>query len=204
MVNKERQLRKQEKTKNEILDVARQIISKEGFKGLSIRKITNTLDYSPGVIYHYFKDKNEITEILIGEGYSRILEAVDSVKPNEAEPEKEMKEIFINYINAALNFPEYYKVVMLSDDSSILKKTALLEEGVASKNPAFKKLCENIERGISNDRYAAFDSELTAQVIWASTFGLVIRLLTEKNISQKQRNRLIDHHFNILFKGLLV
>jgi len=203
MVKKEHQLRKQEETKKKILDVARNIISEEGIKGISIRKITKALDYSPGIIYHYFKDKNEIVETLVGEGYGRILASVKSVKRNEAEPEKEIEEAFTNY-KAALESSEYYKAVMLSDDPSILKKTGLLEQGVSKKNPAINILSENIERGISRNRYAAWDSELTAQIIWTSTFGLVLRLMTEKDISQEQVNRLIDHHFNVLLKGLIV
>lgn len=57
------QLRKQEEIRNTILEVARNIISKEGAQGLSIRNITNAIDYSPAIIYYYFKDKNEIVEL---------------------------------------------------------------------------------------------------------------------------------------------
>ena len=202
-MKKEHQLRKQEETKKSILEVARNIISAEGIKGLSIRKITNALDYSPGIIYHYFKDKNEIIETLVGEGYGQILASVKSVKRNEDEPENEIREVFTNYIKAALESSEYYKVVMLNSDPSILKKTSLLDKGVSKTSPTLQVLCENIERGISKNRYATWDSELSAQIIWTSTFGLIIKLMTEKNISQEQMNRLIDHHFTILFKGLL-
>lgn len=204
MEKKEHQLRKQEETKKKILDVAESIISQEGFNGLSIRKITNALDYSPGIIYHYFKDKSEIIETLVGEGYDRILAAVNSVKCNEAEPEKEIKEVFVNYIKAALESSEYYKAIMLSNDPSILNRTALLEKGISEKSHTLKMLCENINRGISKNRYTAWDSELTAQIIWTSTFGLIIKLMTEKDISQEQINRLIDHHFNVLLKGVMV
>ncbi len=203
MVKKEHQLRKQEDTKKKILDMAANIVSQEGFKGLSIRKITNTLDYSPGIIYHYFKNKNEIIKTLVNEGYDRLLTTVNFKETNEAEPEKEIKEVFTNYIKVALESPEYYKEVMLSNDSSILNKTALLEKGICEKSPTLKILCKNIERGIRENRYASCDPELTAQIIWTSTFGLIMKLIIEKDISKKQVNRLIDNHFNILFNGLM-
>ena len=47
------------------------------------------------------------------------------------------------------------------------------------------------------------DIELTAQIIWTSTYGLISRLILEKNIPKKQKDRLIDHHFQILINGLL-
>lgn len=202
-MSKERQLRKQKETRNKILDVARNIISKEGIKGLSIRKITNAMDYSPAIIYHYFKDKNEIVELLISEGYGRILDSIGSVNRSENEPEKEIKEVFTNYIKAALASPEEYKAFMLNDDPSILKKTGLLGNGISKKSQTLQMLCNNIERGINQGRYAPCDPELTAQIIWTSTFGLIIKLMIEKDIPQEQVNRLIDHHFAVLFKGLM-
>ena len=37
--------------------------------------------------------------------------------------------------------------------------------------------------------------ELTAQAIWTATFGLIIRLIIEKNlISDEQKEKHIEHH----------
>lgn len=202
-MSRERQLRRQEEIRNIILDVARNIISREGIKGLSIRKITNAIDYSPGIIYHYFKDKNEIIESIVREGYERILALIRSVKRNEKEPEKEIKEAFTNYIKAALASPEEYKAFMLNGDTSVLNTTGILKKGISKKSRTLQLLCDNIQRGINQGRYAPCDPELTAQIIWTSTFGLIIKLIIEKDISQEQVNRLIDQHFNVLFNGII-
>ncbi|MDK2901667.1 HTH-type transcriptional regulator BetI [Koleobacter methoxysyntrophicus] len=196
-------MRRQEEIRNIILDVARNIISREGIKGLSIRKITNAIDYSPGIIYHYFKDKNEIIESIVREGYERILALIRSVKRNEKEPEKEIKEAFTNYIKAALASPEEYKAFMLNGDTSVLNTTGILKKGISKKSRTLQLLCDNIQRGINQGRYAPCDPELTAQIIWTSTFGLIIKLIIEKDISQEQVNRLIDQHFNVLFNGII-
>jgi AcrR family transcriptional regulator len=196
-------LHRQEEIRNIILDVARNIISREGIKGLSVRKITNAIDYSPGIIYHYFKDKNEIIESIVREGYERILALIRSVKRNEKEPEKEIKEAFTNYIKAALASPEEYKAFMLNGDTSVLNTTGILKKGISKKSRTLQLLCDNIQRGINQGRYAPCDPELTAQIIWTSTFGLIIKLIIEKDISQEQVNRLIDQHFNVLFNGII-
>lgn len=202
-MGRKRQLEKQEEVRKTILEVARNIIAQEGVQGLSIRKITNAIDYSPAIIYHYFKDKNEIIETLVNEGYGRILAAVRLVKRNENEPQKEMKEVFMNYINAALAIPEEYKAIMLNDDASVLEKTALLERGISKKSPTMQMLCDNIQRGIDRGCYAPCDPELTAQIIWTATFGLIIKLMLEKDISSEQVERLIEQHFNVLFNGIM-
>ncbi len=204
ILSKERQLRRQEEIRQKILDIARDIVTKEGIQGLSIRKITNAIDYSPAIIYHYFKDKNEIIELLVKDGYKRILDSISSVKRNEDEPEKELREAFDNYIRAALESPEVYKAVVLSDDPSILTKTSILKKGITKDSKTFKLLYENLRRGIEKKKYLQYDIELTAQIVWTATFGLIIKLIIEKDISTEQVNRLIDHLFNILFKGIMI
>lgn len=197
-------MRKQEEIKNTILAAARDIVSKEGVQRLSIRKITNAIDYSPAIIYHYFKDKKEIIESLVMEGYGRILSTVGSIQRNENEPEKEIKEMFTNYIKAALSYPEEYKAFMLNEDAGVLKKTGLLKKGISENSQTIKLLCENIQRGISKGKYAPVEPELTAQILWTAAFGLIIKLMIEKDIPEEQVNRLIEHHFNLLFNGIII
>jgi AcrR family transcriptional regulator len=202
-MTKERQLRKQEEIRNSILDAAKEIIERDGIQGLSIRKITNSIEYSPAIIYHYFKDKNEIVETLVEEGYRNILTSIASVKRNDEQPEQEIREVFSNYIKAALDSPEEYKAFMLNSDPSVLKKTALLEKGISESSRSIGLLCDVLRRGIEKGRFAECDLELSAQIIWTSAFGLTIKLILEGNVERVQIDRLIEQHFNILFNGIM-
>lgn len=203
MMTKERQLRKQEEIRNIILEAARDIITREGIKGLSIRKITNAIEYSPAIIYHYFKDKNEIVETIMEEGYKRILNSLTIVDRNEKEPEIEIKEVFSNYIKAALDNQDEYMAIMLSNDAIIKQKTTILEKGISKSSRTMGILTEAIERGITQGRFAACDVELTAQIMWTSAFGLIIKLMIEKDIPKEQMNDLIEAHFRTLFYGIM-
>lgn len=203
-LSRRRQLEKQEEVRNTILEVARSIISQEGVQGLSIRKITSELDYSPAIVYHYFKNKSEIIESIVSEGYGRIIAAARAVKINDTHPEKELKEMFTNYMRAALDSPEEYKAIMLNPDPSILKRTALLERGISEKSPTMQLLGSNIQRGIDAGKYQACDPELTAQIIWTSTFGLLIKLMLESEVSSDQVERLIERHLEVVLNGIIL
>ena len=63
-MSRERQIKKNEETRKAILDTAVAIGLEEGFEELSIRKITDRLGYSSGIVYHYFKDKQEILDTI--------------------------------------------------------------------------------------------------------------------------------------------
>jgi AcrR family transcriptional regulator len=203
-VSKERQLRKQIEIRNAILEAARVIISQDGVKGLSIRKITNAIEYSPAIIYHYFKDKNEIVETLVGEGYSRILNSLSIVSKNEKEPEKEIKEIFTSYIRSTMDNRDEYMAIMLNDDPAVLKNTVILEKGISNRSRTMQVLTEALQRGIEQGRFINFDVELTAQILWTAAFGLIIKLMMERNISEEHIISLIDHHFKVLFYGIMI
>jgi len=202
-LTKERQLRRQEEIRNTILDVAREIISREGFQGLSVRKITNAIDYSPAIIYHYFKDKNAIVESLMEEGYRKILTSLNLVKKNEEQPEEEIKEAFINYIKACLEEPEYYRTVMLNGDAEVAKRTVILQRGISERSQTLKLLCDSISRGMGMGRFLPYDPELTAQIMWTSVFGLIMKLIVEKDTPEEQVNRLVNHLLNMLFNGIM-
>jgi len=194
---------KQEEIQEAILKAAEELIETEGMDQVSIRKIAEKVGYSPGNIYQYFKGKDEIIGILVRKGYQEILQRAKSVKTNEEHPEEEIKESFIEYMKAALKTPYYFKAVMLSENPQVLKQTAILQEGVSHERETFKILREKIEKGIQIGRFKNKEPELTAQLIWTSTFGLLIRLIIERDVDEKQRDRLIEHHFSILFDGLI-
>lgn len=203
-MSNERQLRKKEEVRKLILDASKHIISKDGVQALSIRKITKAIEYSPAIVYHYFKDKNEIVDAIMSEGFGKIIASINSVERNEKEPEKEIKEVFMNYIRTTLEYPEEYKAFVLNDDPTILKRITILKQGITEIRPTLKALKENIQRGIDLGRYSPRDAELTAQIIWTSISGLLGRIIIEKDVPKEQIDRLIEHQFAMLFEGLLV
>lgn len=59
-----RQQQKNAETRNAILETAMAVGLEEGFDAISIRKITDRLDYSAAIVYHYFSDKQEILDTI--------------------------------------------------------------------------------------------------------------------------------------------
>ncbi|HAK72354.1 MAG TPA: TetR/AcrR family transcriptional regulator, partial [Sporomusaceae bacterium] len=49
----------------EILDTAEQLFSDKGYRGTTISDIAKTMGTAQGMLYYYFKSKEEILEALI-------------------------------------------------------------------------------------------------------------------------------------------
>jgi AcrR family transcriptional regulator len=201
-ITERRQLEK-EIIRKKIIDAASEILVKEGYENLSIRKIATKIEYSPGIIYHYFKDKAEIVTSVAEEGYGRILKRIGEVPVDIEKPDKSIINVFRAYIDLMLENPQQFRAVLMNDIEGIQDKVNMLREGLSKERKSLQGLCKIIDIGIRSGKFKAMDVELTAQIIWTSTHGLLSRLVLEKDVSQEQRERLINHHFEIIMNGLL-
>ena len=76
----ERKQRDKEEMRHLILDAARDIFLSKGYYEASIRNIAEKIEYSPGTIYLYFEDKDEIFHSLHEEGFRRLLDKMQPLQ----------------------------------------------------------------------------------------------------------------------------
>lgn len=190
-----------ETVRNQIISIARRIVSEEGTDGLSIRRITKEMGYSAGIVYHYFENKEQLLSCVLEEGYARILAAVkpldECLPPHEA-----IREAFIRYIEHGMSCAAEYRALMFSSSPQILAFTSVMHEGACETSPALKMLTTTLEAGVEQGLFAPCDARLTAQAIWSAMFGLLARLLIEQNVPEVQRMKLIHREIDLIMKGL--
>lgn len=188
--------------KEKILEMARSIIESQGIDALSIRKITTALDYSPGIVYHYFENKDQIIATVIEVGYQNILGAIASVDCTALGVSEELSLRLKAYVHACLDQREMYKIILLSDIPEIVAKTRVLTRGISNNSPSMKLLSELIQRGIALDIWEGEDPELLAQNVWLCIYGLVSRLISERELSKEQAERIVNAQIHFIVKGL--
>lgn len=198
-----RQQQHSDEVRNQIIDAARRILSEEGEEALSIRRITREMDYSAGIVYHYFESKEHILLCVLQEGYRRILAALKPLQGN-LRPDEAIRASFMGYMQSMMEWSAEYKALMLSSSPAILEFTSVLGEGMCEKRAALQVLVASLEAGIAQGLFAPCDARLTAQALWSSVFGLLTRLIVEKDVSPEQRDRLMRRQMDILLKGLSI
>lgn len=205
MGTKERKERERDERRELILNAANEILKEEGIDNLSIRKIAGRIEYSPAIVYHYFQDKDEIINHLMQKGYQKIIAAISSAQTPAGKPEQKLREMTRNYIAAALKMPDEFKAVQLNSSPGVLEHTSTLFKGAAGRKPALGILCQCL-KGIYKDKNIDDNLiELTAQIIAASSFGLIIKLIMEKElISEEHKNNLIEHHIKCIVDGMVL
>ena len=186
--------------KDMIIKAAAQIIVTEGYDKLSIRKLANHIEYSPAIIYHYFKNKDDIVNQIMRQGYQELITAISEDQYENMPPEGRLKILTKKYITAALRNPDQYLAIQMNKSPVILEFTSYLFEGASEKKPALKVLTQAVRDIFKGKNIPDSKIEMTAQIIAASTLGLIIKLILEKNISEKRKQQLIEQFTDSVVK----
>ena len=184
--------------REKILQAAIEIMRNEGIEKLSIRKLAEKIEYSPANVYHYFRDKEDILDHIISDRYQQFIDALSAPDCHGNDPVEYLLNNLRRFITLALTMEEDYKTLMLGESPAVLARTSVLQRGATSDRRAIGMM-RDILRVILKDRAGYDDSqlELTAQIIWASMFGLVMRINTEQ-IDKEQQERLIRHFLEFI------
>jgi AcrR family transcriptional regulator len=108
----ERRFREKEDMRSLILDAARKVFLEKGYSQTSIRNIAEEMEYSPGTIYLYFKDKDEVFHALHEEGFRRMLEKMQPLE-HVPDPFERLRAMGRVYLEFARNNKDLYDLMFI-------------------------------------------------------------------------------------------
>ena len=194
---KERRLAEREQVKQKIFDAASDIIIADGYEKLSIRKIADKIEYSPGVIYNYFKDKSEIIKLIITENIQRICDSMLSLELQNMEPKAALELGLTKFTAAMLQNRQQYKAIMLSGINS-----SLFREDKSETNGLRELLVNVLSTGKNSGVFSIRDEGITAMLLIAAVFGLINTIVQEQLEDEQMQAMLIESHVEILVRGV--
>lgn len=100
-----------ENTRGRILDTALDIIIREGFNNLSVRKIASRLGVTATTIYNYYTNKNEINLMIRIRGFEKLYDLLTRHAAPFNDNEKKLKAMVRAYIEFGLTNPSYYDIM---------------------------------------------------------------------------------------------
>jgi AcrR family transcriptional regulator len=99
--------RRQERTRQAIINSALRLIREKGPNELSLREVARRIDYSPAGLYEYFDSKEDLIQAVCSEAEERLRAALESVDP-ALETEEYLVELGLAYIRFARQQPEHF------------------------------------------------------------------------------------------------
>jgi len=98
--------------KMQIIEAAKEIICKDGFNQLSMRKLAAALGMTATNIYNYYSNKDEIYLGIQTAGFAMLLERFQKVERQFDSSPKVLEEFVSAYLDFGMNNPDYYEVML--------------------------------------------------------------------------------------------
>jgi AcrR family transcriptional regulator len=163
--------RKQKEKKDKrslILDGARKIFLQKGYAQASIRSIAEEIEHSPGTIYLYFKDKDEIFHTLHEEGFARMLKQMEPLR-FVSDPFERLKAMGRVYLDFAKNNKDFYDLMFVIQ--SPLKHETENEKWEMGTR-TLDMLKDIVRQCQETGRFKGKDINYLTFVIWSGVHGM--------------------------------
>jgi AcrR family transcriptional regulator len=114
---KERHSRERENVRSAILAAARSLFLAQGYANVSMRKIAEQIEYSPGAIYSYFASKEDIFFALAEEGLQLLRAHCTSAAQPAVPPAplEQVREALWRFYTFSKEQPEYFSLIFVDE-----------------------------------------------------------------------------------------
>jgi AcrR family transcriptional regulator len=108
----ERKEREKQERRAMILSAATKMFLEEGYEKTSLRAIADRIEYSPATIYLYFKDKTELLEAVMEQGFEVLMKYLERSLEYQ-HPLDRLRAMASEYIRFAHEHPSYYDLMFI-------------------------------------------------------------------------------------------
>ena len=192
----ERKLEEKQEMHKRILNGARKIFLEKGYEQTSMRNIANEINYSPGSLYFYFKDKSEIFHELHKEGFQLLLGQL-KVLEKVADPFERLKAMGRIFIQFAQDNKDYYNLMFIVEEPA---KKSPEDGGFTIAQEAINSLSVVIKECQQKGRFKDMDTEYFTFMILSALHGICALFCKDRTASfvDKTNEELMENGYECL------
>ncbi len=174
-LNREQQReRTRAETRERICAAAMQLFLEEGFERTSMRRIADAVGYTPGALYSYFEDKEDVLFALHRAGFDLLRTALRALDAEQPTPRQRLVRIGEIYIRFAIENPHYYELMfILSDVTRRIGEQERWHEGLDT----YDVLRGGVRDAMDDGVIPSGNVEAVAFALWSHVHGTVSLLL---------------------------
>jgi TetR/AcrR family transcriptional regulator, fatty acid metabolism regulator protein len=96
-----------------ILDAAVRVFARQGFNGCRVSDIADEAGVAYGLVYHYFRSKDEVLDTLFLERWNVLLDAIRETDRQDIAPREKLHHIASFIVDSYRHDPELMKVIIV-------------------------------------------------------------------------------------------
>jgi AcrR family transcriptional regulator len=111
-----------EERRKEIIETAKQLFVKRGFKSTQVKDIVKEVGVAQGLFYYYFKSKEEVFQAVADDYAEAIVIKVKKLADSEKTETEKINLIFDIFLNEAENQKALFNEIQIAEDGLIHEK----------------------------------------------------------------------------------
>src|SRR5262245_13463454 len=180
-----------------ILDAAREEFVRDGYEGVSMRKLAERIGCSHANLYLHFKDKEALFNCLVeesfdqfGEGLHRMIESART-----GDPVTLVRKAGRAYVEFGVANPSVYEFAFLMRRPGPSRPR--------EPSVTYERLQSLVRRCMEEKRFRRMDVDAASQALWAAAHGITSLLILRPKFAWADRDKLIGQVIDAAVDALL-
>lgn len=188
-----------------VLDAARQLLVREGYRDLSMRDVARAVGCSVSSIYLYFAGKDALVHALMDEGFERWHRRMQEVAGAAGDADARLEAVCRAYVAFGLANPEFYEIMyMFHSDrmarypKELFRRARRNLDELGALAAAYAGDAEGAAAGASG----ADAASVRATALWATLHGIVSTVIADRLDRRIDRDRFVDGAIRYALAGV--
>jgi len=158
--------------RRQILDAAIRVFARQGFHSTRVSDIADEAGVAYGLVYHYFKSKEEVLNELFSERWSLLLTAIEEADREGEEPRQKLEAVAGFIVDSYRHDPELMKVI-------IVEVTRAANSFGRTHLPEIRRAYDSIAKIVAEGQEAGvFRRDIDPNFASMSFYGAIEQLLS--------------------------
>jgi AcrR family transcriptional regulator len=158
--------------RRQILDAAIRVFARQGFHATRVSDIADEAGVAYGLVYHYFKSKEEVLNELFSERWSLLLAAIEETDQQDGSPREKLGAVAVFIVDSYRHDPELMKVI-------IVEVTRAANSFGRTHLPEIRRAYESIAKIVAEGQeQGAFRRDVDPIFASMSFYGAIEQLLS--------------------------
>ncbi len=158
--------------RRQILDAAIRVFARQGFHATRVSDIADEAGVAYGLVYHYFKSKDEVLNELFSERWSLLLAAIEEADREGGSPREKLGAVAAFIVDSYRHDPELMKVI-------IVEVTRAANSFGRTHLPEIRRAYDSIAKIVADGQEAGvFRRDIDPTFASMSFYGAIEQLLS--------------------------
>ena len=179
-----------------ILDAAREAFVRDGYEGVSMRKLAERIGCSHANLYLHFKDKEALFDCLVQESFDQFGDGLHRLAESarRGDPVELMRKAGRAYVEFGVANPSVYEFAFI-----------LRRPGQKRRQPhvTYERVRSLVQRCMDEKRFRRMDVDAASQALWAAAHGITSLLILRPAFPWADRDKVIGQVIDAAVDALL-